>query len=70
MIFILKKYWDSNILDRLRSTIINLFNPRFGVWDRDNPIKSKSKQNREPDSNQLNIEGKKLKNFKKNIQKK
>jgi hypothetical protein len=50
--------------------MINPFNPRFGVWDRNNPMKPKSKQNRETDSNQLNIEGKKFKKFKKKIQKK
>jgi len=41
--------------------MINPFNPWFGVWNRDNLMKPKSKQNRKPDSNQLNIEGKKFK---------
>jgi len=50
--------------------MINPFNPWFGVWNRDNLMKPKSKQNRKPDSNQLNIEGKKLKkNSKKNPKK-
>jgi hypothetical protein len=42
--------------------------PRFEVLDRDNPMKSKLKQNRKPNLNQPNIKG--LKRKKKHLIKK
>jgi len=39
-----KKYWDENILNQWGSTRVNIWNPRPGLWNWNNLIKSKSKQ--------------------------
>jgi len=43
-IYIFKKYWDNDTLDRLVSTLVNLQNLRNGSWDCDNLIEIKLKQ--------------------------
>lgn len=43
-ILFFKKYWDDDILDRPRPTMINLQNSRFKAGERNNPMESISKQ--------------------------